>query len=358
MKLIRRYIASQLNRATWFSLFALLGLYTFFNIIAEASNIGEDSYTVSTLLGYICLLLPGHAYELMPLAVLIGGMIAMTSLASHSEYTIIRTSGISTQQIAWMLIRFGIIFASISLLLGEIVAPVSEQKAEKLRLNAINAQISRQDYRSGIWIKDHNHLINIAEMLPDNTLRNIRAYKYNDKHELSQSIAAEKATYISNGKWQVQNVRITNIAKNRTQAKTIASMEWETVIAPKILDVLLVVPEQMSAVSLITYIRHLKANKQDTQRYDIALWGKFFYPLACVSMALVALAFTPQQRREGQLGTRLFLGICLGIGFHFINRFFSHLGLLYAWNPTLSATLPTALFLIGGLWVIKTQEKK
>lgn len=358
MKLIRRYIAKQLGNATFFSLLALLGLYTFFNIITEVSKIGEGSYTTLTMFAYVSLLLPGQAYQLMPLAVLIGGMIAMTGLASHSEYTVIRTSGISTKQIAWLLTRFGLFFALLTLLLGEVVAPYTEQKAEKLRLNAINAQISQQDYRSGIWIKDNNHLINIAEMLPDNTLRNIRAYKYNDQHELSQSIAAESATYIENGKWLIKNVKVTDIEENKTHAQTLESVEWKSVIKPEILDVLLVVPEQMSAINLITYIRHLNENKQETQRYDIALWSKFFYPLACVSMALVALAFTPQQRRQGQLGTRLFFGICLGVGFHFINRFFAHLGLLYAWNPTLSATLPTALFLIGGLWVIKRQEKR
>jgi lipopolysaccharide export LptBFGC system permease protein LptF len=59
-------------------------------------------------------------------------------------------------------------------------------------------------------------------------------------------------------------------------------------------------------MNLIKYIEHLSANKQQTQRYDIALWSKLFYPLACVSMALVALAFSPQQRRHGQLGVRCF----------------------------------------------------
>ena len=75
-------------------------------------------------------------------------------------------------------------------------------------------------------------------------------------------------------------------------------------------------------------------------------------------MALVALAFTPQQRRHGQLGIRLFAGICLGVAFHFVNRLFGHLGLLYDWNPILSATLPTLLFLIAGVAIIARQEER
>jgi lipopolysaccharide export system permease protein len=63
------------------------------------------------MLGYIALQAPGHAYELMPLAVLIGGMVAMTQLASSSEYTVIRTCGITLGQIARTLLLFGLGFA-------------------------------------------------------------------------------------------------------------------------------------------------------------------------------------------------------------------------------------------------------
>jgi lipopolysaccharide export system permease protein len=75
-------------------------------------------------------------------------------------------------------------------------------------------------------------------------------------------------------------------------------------------------------------------------------------------MAMIALAFTPKQRRQGQLGIRLFGGICLGVAFHFINRLFGYLGLLHEWNPILSATLPTLLFFLAGVLLIAKQETR
>ena len=39
-------------------------------------------------------------------------------------------------------------------------------------------------------------------------------------------------------------------------------------------------------------------------------------------MALVAFAFTPQTTRHGNMGLKLFGGICLGLLFHFAGRLF------------------------------------
>lgn len=357
MKLISRYLISQLATTTIFALICLLGLYGFFDIVGELPKVGTNNYSATTMLLYVLMQAPSHAYELMPLAVLIGCMAAMTQLASHSEYTIIRTSGISLVQIAGMLLGFGLIFAVMTMLLGEFVSPYLETKAQRMRLEATRSVVAH-DFRSGIWLKDNNHLINVREMLPDNTLQDVRVYTYDNDYRLTQSRYAESGTYQGQGEWLLRNVRDTDLTADRTFARHYDQTQWKSIIEPNILRVLLVEPEQMSAQSLVTYIHHLSSNQQKTQRYEIALWGKLFYPLACVSMSLIAMAFIPRQRRHGQLGRNLFFGICLGIGFHFVNRLFGFLSLRYDWNPPLSAMLPTTLLFIIGVLIIMRQEKR
>lgn len=357
MKLLKRYITRQLIGASLFTLAALLGLYLFFDIMSEISKLGQGSYNTPTMFLYLALLLPGHAYELMPLAVLIGGMVAMTQLASHSEYTVMRTSGVSNKQIATLLIKFGFGFAILTAILGEVLVPLSEQKAERVHLRAVESNVSAS-FNSGIWIKDNLNIINVGEMLPDNSLKQLRMYEHSADNQLKMVANADSGTYNQDGTWDLNNVKVSRLEGNRVVVENHASLHINSAINPKLLNVLLVKPEQMSVANLDEYIDHLEANKQKTQRYRIAFWSKFFYPLACISMALVALAFTPQQRRGGSLGTRLFLGICLGVGFNFTNRFFSFLGQLYDWNAILSATLPTLVFLLAGIWMIRRQERR
>ncbi|BAK76540.1 permease, YjgP/YjgQ family [Pseudogulbenkiania sp. NH8B] len=358
MKLIYRYITTQLTVATLYALAALLALYAFFDVIKEVPDLGHGSYGVPQMLLYIALLMPGHAYELMPLVVLIGGMVAMTQLATSSEYTIIRTSGVTLAQVAGVLLRFGIGFAVITGLLGEFGAPFSEKQAERMKLSATKSMVT-QEFHSGIWVKDDQNFINVGEMLPDNTLLGVRIYTYDKDYRLVQTRFAERGTYQRpQHVWRLEKVKETTLGDKATTTRQLNTLDWHSVIEPSILDVLLVVPEQMSAMDLTTYIEHLRSNEQKTQRYEIALWSKFFYPLACISMALVALAFTPRQRRHAQLGIRLFVGICLGVAFHFVNRLFAHLGLLYDWNAMFAATLPTLLFLLAGITITVRQERR
>jgi lipopolysaccharide export system permease protein len=357
MRTIRRYIHTQLAGASIFALAALVGLMAFFDVVREVTDLGHGNYTFWRMLGYVLLLAPGHAYELMPLAVLIGVMVAMSLLATHSEYTVIRTSGVSLLQIGGVLVRFGLIFAVLTLLLGEFLAPATQKEANQFKLNATRSLVA-QEFRSGAWFKSDHQFINVHEMLPDTSLRGIRIYGYDSENRLRETRAADSGRYLGDGAWELSDVRDTQLLNDRTVTHHYPTLTWKSVLQPSYFNFLLVEPEQMSANNLLSYIDHLAANRQKTQRYEIALWSKLFYPLACVSMSLVALAFTPRQRRHSRLGLQLFIGICIGISFYFINRLFGHLGLLYDWSPALSATLPTALFFAGGLWLIHRQEQR
>ena len=358
MSLIRNYLLRRFTAATLFVLVSLLGLYGFFDAIRELPNLGKGSFDSSTLLLYVLLQAPGHAYELMPLAVLIGAMVAMSQLASSSEYTAIRTSGVSLRRIAGTKLLFGGAMALLALFLGEYGAPWAEQTAERIKLNATHSLVA-QEFRSGLWVKDDNNFINISEMLPDNTLLGIRIYTHDNDYRLTRTRHAERGHYLpQQQEWLLENVRQSDIGSDRVQTSKQPQLRWQSILRPELLSVLLVVPEQMSALDLTKYIEHLRNNNQKTQRYEIALWGKLFYPLACISMAMVALAFTPVNGRHNDLGIKLFTGICIGIAFHFCNRLFGHMGLLYNWNPIMSATLPTLLFLGGGLAAIARQERR
>lgn len=358
MRLITRYMLSQLVSATLYTLLALLALYGFFDIIQEMPRVGQNNYDMTAMLNYVLLLAPGHTYELLPLAVLIGVLVAMTQLVTHSEYTVIRTSGIALMQIASLLFGFGLVCAVLTLFLGEFGAPMAQQKAEQLKLSATRSLVA-QEFHSGIWVKDNSNFINVREMLPDSTLLGIHVYTYDQHYRLIRTSQAERGNYDPASKsWTLRNIQETDFTENHIETRHLDRLDWKSVIEPGILNVLLVVPEQMSALNLMTYIQHLRDNQQNTQRYEIAMWGKLFYPLACISMALVALAFTPKQRRHGQLGLRLFAGICIGVAFHFINRLFGYLGLLHDWNPALTATLPTLLFLLAGIILIIRQETR
>lgn len=110
--------------------------------------------------------------------------------------------------------------------------------------------------------------------------------------------------------------------KDKIVMKSYPSIRWESLIKPELLNVLLIVPEKMSASSLYSYILHLSENKQKTTRYEIALWSKMIYPIASAVMIFLALPFGFLQQRMGGIGGKIFTGIALGIVFQVLNRVF------------------------------------
>ena len=75
-------------------------------------------------------------------------------------------------------------------------------------------------------------------------------------------------------------------------------------------------------------------------------------------MMTLALPFAIYQRRSGGLSGKIFTGIMLGIGFYLLNRLFSNLGVLNDWDPLLSAALPTLLFLMLAVGMMKFVERR
>jgi len=133
---------------------------------------------------------------------------------------------------------------------------------------------------------------------------------------------------------------------------------WNSLIRPELLNMLLVLPEKMSAWNLYSYINHLTLNKQKTTRHEMALWTKMIYPLACLVMVILALPFGFIQQRSTGASTKIFLGILLGVMYQILNRTFVYLGLLNDWPPLFSTIAPTALFLLAGLTMLHLVSRR
>lgn len=356
MKLISRYIIRRMAVMAVYSLLAFLALYSFFEVINEMGDVGKGAYNSAKMAQYVLMQMPARAYELMPLAVLIGGLIALSQLAQGSELTVMKASGLSTKRLLLILSQFGLIFAVATAALGEWVAPSMSKRAESLKAEAIDGRLNAG--ATGLWLKEQNNIINVREMLPDHTLWGVKIWRHNERYELEEAIAAESSVSNADNTWQLRNVQHTKLSANRTEAGHSAELNLKATIDRRLLDVLLVKPEQMSVGELTTYIRHLENNRQQTQTYAIAWWRKLMYPVAAWVMALVAFAFTPQNTRHGNMGLKLFGGICLGLAFHFAGRLFGFTSQLYGVPPFLAGVLPTVLFALLAVYLIRRQEKR
>ena len=353
MKLLTRYLSREIYASIALVFTALIMLFALLDLINELNSMGRGDYRLGYVLLFVTLTIPGHVYELFPVAVLIGTIFAMVQMAASSELTVYRCSGVSLRQMMTALLKIGLPLVLLCFLCGEFVAPPSERMAQQLRMKAQNAQVSLKEFRSGVWVKDEHSFINVKSVLADTSLLDVSIYEFDERYRLRSITAAEHAAYLEDARWQLDGVRQTLFDKQGAAVDNRPRAEWRSSLNPDILSVLLVVPEQMSAWNLYQYTGHLRDNHQKTARYDIAMWNKLVYPFAVLVMMLLALPFSAYQRREGGISGKIFAGIVLGLSFHFIGRLFANVGALNEWSPLLSATAMSWLFLalaLGMLW--------
>lgn len=355
LKIFERHLAREIYASTALVLTAFLMLFAFFDLIHELESIGKGGYQLQHALGYVALTLPGRLYELFPIGVLIGTLYALTMLARHSEITVLRAAGLSTRDLLATLAKIGLVFAGLTLLVGEFVAPPAERTAQQLRLKAMGSLVA-QEFRSGLWVRDERAFVNVREVLPDASLHDVRVFEFDERFQLSSISQAERGHYLADGTWLLEGVVRTVFLGESANVEKYGQLTWKSALNPDLLAVLLVVPERMSLVNLYLYVRHLSGNQQKTGRYDIAMWKKLFYPLAALVMMALALPFAYMQDRMGAVSIRVFAGIMLGIGFHMLNGLFSSLGAINNWPPFSSAITPSVLFLMtaaGMLWWVE-----
>ncbi len=357
MRTLRRYIATEIFVATALFTAALVMLFAFFDMVEEVKDLGRGTYTMRLIAGYVLLSAPGHIYELFPIAVLIGALFALAQLVAGSEYTVMRTAGVSTARFVTTLVGIGLVLAMLTFAFGEFVGPPAEQFAQRLRSQAITGVVA-QEFRSGLWIKDGRSFINVVEVLPDTSLRGVRIYDFDEQYRLRSISFAQRGTYQSGRRWMLHDVARTNFDGKETSVQKLAQASWQSVLDPDLISVLLVKPEKMSASSLYSYTQHLKENRQRALRYEIALWNKLTYPLAVVVMVVLALPFAYFRGRQAGVGAKIFAGIMLGLVFHFLNRLFSYLGLINDWPAFASAIVPIVIFFSAAVGMIWWQERR
>ena len=346
MRILTRYIGRDVLWATLLLFVALIGLFTFFDLINEMRDVGRGGYTITTALMYVALHIPSRIYELFPVAALIGTLFAVSQLVSNSEFTVMRVSGASVLQVGWAVIRVGIPLAIATFIAGEYVAPPAERLAQTLRAAAMgNATgVVAQQFESGFWFKQDLTFVNIRTVLSDMTLVGVRIYEFDRDLRLTSVRSAESGRFAGDGRWKLEQVKVTEIGRDSAKTSSEATWMWNSVLQPSILTVYQVAPERLALSTLYDNIRVLGTNAQKTSRFEIAFWSKVLYPVAVLVMMMLALPFAQFQRRQGGVGFRLFAGTMLGLAFWLIERLFSYLGVLNDWAPLFSAAFPLAVF--------------
>ncbi|GAA5163318.1 LPS export ABC transporter permease LptG [Viridibacterium curvum] len=358
MKTLNRYLFREVLAASALVLVAFLALFLFFDFLAEMERVGQGGYRLKHAIIFVLLTIPSRAYEILPIASLVGGLYALTQLSRHSELTVMRAAGVSTTRLLGSLMRVGVLIAVTTFVLGEYVAPPMERAAQKWRLRSTNASVP-QELRTGVWLRDGRLFVNVRRTLPDGALEGVRIYEFDEQHKLIRASNAARGEYSHDAGWVLSEVQQTRfISERKIEAELLPRMAWQSELTPEMLSAGLQAPERMALSNLYGYVRHLEENQQRTGRYEVAFWKKVIYPFTALVMLGLALPFCLGNQRSSNVSARILLGVMLGMGFYLLNGLSSNLGIINDWRPLPTAAAPSLTFLLAALFMLRWVERR
>ena len=354
MKILQKYFTINLMVTTLIALFGLVSLFSFFSIIDQMADTGRGNYTVPEALLYVLLTTPRLAYELFPIAAVIGSMATLGMLAHHNELVVIRTSGVSKGELAIILTKAALLLVILSIIFGEMIAPISGEAAQQRRSFAMTEQISMRT-RNGYWARDGGSFINIRKILPGNRVEDVYIYEFDQNDKLRTSIHAQDASY-SQQHWLLHDIEQTSISNEKISIQRLRQAEWPSSLEPEIINFVMVQPQYLSLFGLLKYIDYLRQNDQETAPYEQALWKKLIKPFSICTMVLLAILLVRCESRFAVEGQRIFFGMLIGIVFHICDQISGHLGMVYTLPAYLSVTTPTVLLMGTVVYLLRNSD--
>jgi lipopolysaccharide export system permease protein len=346
MTQLDRYIFRQVLATTLVSLLVLLALESFFSFMGEIDRIGEGSYGPLDIAQYVLLRLPQVAVERMPMALLLGGLLGMGALAAGSELIAMRAAAWSILRIVASTLSCGVLVVVVTAVLAEFVVPSMNHLAESERAEARGRNLSIRGGR-GFWVRDAAFLIQIREVLPSGDLANLKLYTIDAGRRLSTVATARTAVFGPQG-WRLLDLIEDDLRSDTVRRTLQAERRWDSAISPRLLEVLVLKPEQMSARDLRVYSAYLARNGLDARSYRLALWEKLIAPFSNLVMLFVAMPFVFGPLRSSAAGQRLFVGVMVGLLFYLSTTTLSSLGLAYSLPPLLATAMgPMVFFLVA-----------
>lgn len=351
MRILDRYIAKSVGFSTLLVLGVLLTLFTFFAFMDEAGRIGQGHYGTLQAFQYVLLTVPRLAYQLFPICALLGATIGLGILASNSELVAMRSAGISLLQIIISVMKVGLLFVVLTVVIGEGVAPVAERYAQTLRSVAMSNKLSLRG-EEGLWARDGNSFVNVRNILPGERLGQIYIFERDAAHRLVKLVQAESAVYRKEH-WVLQGTVTSNIGMQGASSSQAAEIPWQTNLSPDLLSVVTVKPNTLSILGLYEYINYLRENGLDAAIYEQAFWGKVVAPLVTAVMVFLSIPFVFGPLRSVGVGHRILVGTLAGVGFYILNQMFAYMGLVFGFNSLLSALAPAVMAFMAGYYMLR-----
>jgi lipopolysaccharide export system permease protein len=349
-------LSAYLRRRVGLQILALLAVLTammqLLELLDVTTEILERGQGVGGLLYYALLRLPAELGLALPLAVLLGTMGVLNSMARTLEITAMRASGVSLMRMLGYLMPVLIVFATVQVGLLQVVLPRVELELKQWW----NASAPPDEEVKTLWAHTRGGPVSIEAVSPDGLqLRGVRTYS-REAGLLTARLRAASAQWDGQA-WQLKDVTELQIESRGMQRRHLESLEWQTNLSPDEVLRLSVARPYLSTMMLAEVIAGSRAGSQPRSYYETALYRSFTTPLGVFIMLLLAMPTASTLTRGGGGGAQMLLALVLGLAFLLSDGILAALGSSGQLHPLVTALGAPLLFALIGFVRLRWCER-
>lgn len=348
MSILDRYLAAAAARATLLVMLVLLALIGFISLTTELQDVGQGNFEVADAFLVVVAQWPRNAFDIFPIAALLGGMMGLGALAKHSELIAARAAGVGLRRLGFSMLIAGGLFAAAAAAIGEFAMPPAERFGDDYS-DELKRDRNSLSGLSGSWLRDGDRVFNILQVESLERLGGVYVYRFDDAGRLDSVALARRVDVGQDRTWTLEDVELTRFGE-RIETEQQPVMELATGIDPSVMAVSVIDTNSMSIPMLREYITYLEANDLQAGRYEMAMWQRVANVAAVPAMLLLALPFVFGPLRSGGNSARFIVGFLIGILYILGKGALADGAQVYGAPIWLTAWLPVGVILAAALF--------
>lgn len=348
MTLLDRYLAKTVLLYTALVLAVLLSLGALFVFLRQQGDIGHGTYSTLDAFLYTLCQMPGQAFELLPMAALVGTLLGLGALQRDGELVVMRATGMSVWRLAAAVAGGGAFLSVVMLVLAQWVAPSLDLLARQSKTFARFADVELGTLTgTGVaWVRDGRHVMSIGQQSADGRFNALTVFEFDEQRRLVAMASAASASAVASGTWALEGWRETRLTANGVKTDGPRVQNLETGLSPDFLGLAVVNPSSLSLSGLWRYVEYQRRNGLSAVPFEIAFWSRVARLFSVVLVCMLAVPFTSALARTGGSGRQMVTGILLGVALFLFTRTLENSGQVYGLDPMLIGWGPAALLAV------------
>lgn len=330
------------------ALSALVALFDFLELLRESATAPQANFGV--IVEMELLRAPWTMMQILPFAVLLGGIFAFWRLSRSSELVVARAAGISAWQFLALPVLMALLFGIAATGAVSPLSAVMYGRAETLYNFYLKPGGGPLSLNGGqIWVRQADNGLapgGVAVLHADDVrLRHNQLYaddvmilRLDGQTDLLDRIEAAQAT-LAPGMWELVRV---SVLRPGMVPRHFASLDFPTDLTVRRVQESFASPDALSFWALPGFIALLKRSGFSPIQHELAFQALAALPLLCATMTLVAAGFSMRPARRGA-ANMLASGVGCGFALFMVSEVANQFGtsgavpvVLAAWAPALA----------------------